>query len=566
MPPSSRAGAATADLAWLALALAVFGSATGALYAPVWREDAREVIPSRKASRALAPVVRNDHRFVVWAVARNARTLAVAPWQLFDAEGCFPDERTLALGEPVVAMGLYGLPMCLATDDPVLVYNLVLFAMTLSAALAMYWLVVCFTGVPAAGIVAGLLYAFSSFRLLDPVHPYSADTTPMVLSLLFATRLFATHRWRYAVGLAASISLQAATSFYPLIASAAVGAPFAVWLLLTQSSARSSAAGRSVPWPHLACVIAASGLSAWFVLGPYLEMREAGGLRTVVQDFGALSEHLPGGSAFFGGFGAVLALVGALAPRRLAVDGIARDPRLALAAGGLLAALLAAGPHAPLDLYGALAHVLPGFDTVRLPRKLMIGVPLVASVLAGFGVAAITRRAAQRSVLVGRAVAAFSLVAACGFMLGTPPHYTTFVVRPPDHAIAFYAALADERDTGPIFETPLPYAAGTYGWGGTSAVLLLSYFHEQRTSACYPSHPQPHRSELEDIESRLPSRAAVDDLARLGFTTIVLHQPPARVPHPTYRERFMSFAATRQSGLAVTLTGREHVAFEIRAR
>jgi len=55
-------------------------------------------------------VSQNDQRFVTWGIARNAWTLLNRPRRFFDAERCFPGRNSLALGEPMVTVGLLGVP------------------------------------------------------------------------------------------------------------------------------------------------------------------------------------------------------------------------------------------------------------------------------------------------------------------------------------------------------------------------------------------------------------------------------------------------------------------------
>ena len=74
----------------------------------------------------------------------------------------------------------------------------------------------------------------------------------------------------------------------------------------------------------MAFVVAAA---VWLLMGPFLAMRAEGALRRdVFQGFGAPSFHLPGGSAFFGWFGVLLAVGGLACPGRLCVLREARSP------------------------------------------------------------------------------------------------------------------------------------------------------------------------------------------------------------------------------------------------
>ena len=85
------------------------------------------------------------------------RTVPLLPerGRIFDAEQCFPASRSLALGDPAITLGLLGIPVWVLSGDPILTLNVVTLAVNLLAALAMFWLVRDWTGVPAAGIAAG---------------------------------------------------------------------------------------------------------------------------------------------------------------------------------------------------------------------------------------------------------------------------------------------------------------------------------------------------------------------------------------------------------------------------
>ena len=75
-------------------------------------------------------------------------------------------------------------------------YNLTMLLLPWLSALAMYLLVVAWTGVPAAGIAAGLLYGFHASKLGNVVHPFAEDTAWTVFGMLFLSRFFAKGRAR----------------------------------------------------------------------------------------------------------------------------------------------------------------------------------------------------------------------------------------------------------------------------------------------------------------------------------------------------------------------------------
>ncbi len=402
----------------------------------------------------------------------------------------------------------------------------------------MYWLVSDWTGVPAAGIVAGLLYGFHRIELTNVVHPHIYDTTWTVFALGFGRRLFARGRWRDAAGLAASAALQLGTSFYPFVASVLLALPFGVWLVLRHRP------GRVGRW-QIGFVLAAVGLAAAFTFAPYLLMRGAGGLPArEAQFFAGPTAYLPGEAFFFGWPCLVLAGISLVLPRSRIPAATPGDPRWALLAGMLLVVAVAAGPSLGtgiaalrfLDLWGWLAAALPGFDNVRIPRIVGVGAHLAACALAGIGCAALLRLWRwRRAAWVGLLAIALVWVdtlrpAALGF--DPPVAREMFRLAPDPEALAFFETLAERGNTGPIFEMPLPRTGGRVVWGGTVRRLYLAGYHGRRTSACFGAHV-PDRSQLEEIALRLPRRDAIRTLRDLGFTTIVFrHGIGSAAPEP----------------------------------
>ena len=539
------------------IALAIYLLATGWLYGPAFRAGLRERVPSLPIAPRSRPIVRADHQWAVWAVARNARTLATRPHRLFDAEQCFPDERSLALGEPVIALGLLGVPAWLLSREPVVTYNAALALRTLAAALAMYCLVAAWTGRASAGISAGLLYAFSGISVREVVHPYAADTTGIVLALFFAERLFARGRWRDAVGLAAATSFQLATSFYPIVAAFLVAVPFGSFLLVRYRPWKPRLAQMAV----VAIVVAAS---AAILLGPYMAQYDAGVFsRDLTLHFLPWSGHLPGRPAFFGWLGLALASFGMLLPASWGLDGPRPGLRWALVLAALLSAGMAAGPHGAIDLYSPLAAWLPGLDAVRLPHKISSGVHLVLSILAGLGFAGLLRLAAQSRQALDLPIAVAGVAACVTSVALTLPDYRAVPVRPKQAHVDFHRDLSATGNEGPIYETPIPGIGGQFTWPGTAAYLVLAEFHHRPTSACYPSHPQPHRPKLEQIERALPAPEAVGDLASLGFTTIVVHHPQFGAGSNVRRNLFARAAGRHGSHLRELQTSSELTAYAI---
>lgn len=472
-----------------------------------------------------------DTTFAVWLVSRNAYTLLHHPFHLFDTEHCAPAKKTMTLGEPMITMGLLAVPAYLLTGDPILTYNLTLCTLWAIGALAVYLLIVSWTAVPAAGIVAGFLYVLLPAHARDVTHPTIYDMAWTIFAIFFSQRLFAHGRWRDAIGLAASIVLQLGASFYPFLAAFFLAPPYVLWLLVRYRF-------RHVRWTQLAFVVLASLAGGAAVYGPYLSTRrETDMLHRSAQFYTNWASFLPSGPNFLGWMVLVLMAAAFALGRRRALANLDGDPRWSLLVGGLLVALAATGgtgitmqsPGDPLsfppNVFALTAAVVPGLDSVRAVFELRIGVHVAACILAGLGAAAVLRLVGKRWTPVGSivlvCVAAIDVFrpAALGFEPRT--WWRAVEMRPSEETLEFYEELARRGNRGPLLEVPMGFEFA----GARISRLLLSAWHHRRTSHCFGSFRPPELARVAELSERLPDGEALAALRRLGFTTIIVHQP-----------------------------------------
>lgn len=564
--------------AWTAAALALFLASLVTAYAGFAGADWRAEVPVARragaAQAAVSPVVRADYRLAVWAVARNAWALTQRPTRLFEAEPCYPTQESLALHHPVVAPALLALPAWWATGDPVATFDFALFASALLAASAMALVVADWTRQPAAGLAAGLLYAFHAGRLAKPHHFFTIDDAWLLLALFFAVRLFRGSRWRDAVGLGLSAGLQTASSFYPFLSAAAIGTPFALWLLWRKRPDAGLAA-------RLALALAIAGaLAAWIFL-PYLGLEGETLTQRHNVHYAPWSRFAPGGALFPGVTCLLLVAAGLALGRRRALAGLEGDPRIALAVGAGLVALLATGgtmaaqmgvlqggspPPLPLpNLFAALAAAVPGLAAVRLPSALAPGVLLVVCLFAGFGAAALLR-ATPRRWLPAATAALLALVWADALrpaFLGLTPRvrFEALTMRPPQPALDFYARLDRLGNRGPMLELPIDRDDNGYAFNDATLQHLLSAYHHRRTSGCYSSFIPDEVRRLSEL-SPLTGPQALARARELGFTTVIVHHASERGRRTERRVR----REARSSGgrLVPIVRTRERSAYELR--
>lgn len=532
--------------------------ALGWTFGELWEAGAgRSVVaPSRNLEQAYVMAMA-DITFETWLVARNARTLLTNPGSLIDTEHCAPYENTMIYGVPMVTMGVLGIPAVLLGIGPIGIYNVSILLMLSLAAVAMYLLIVDWTGSRGAAIVAALLFAFHPIRINNLQHPSVWDMTWTAFALLFARRLFAYGRWRDASGLAVACVLQICASFYALLAATFVSPPFIIWLFVTYGR-------QKIRISHVAAVALPAAATVVVLLLPYAEARDTGEITMRTwHRFATWPGYLTGTRYAIGWLVLVLAAVGLAPGRKPWREGLSGDPRWALLAGALLVAFVAAGPNTfwSPDPYLLLSRIVPGMDSVRVITRLGAGVHLVACVLAGVGSALLIRRSGRVGPMVG--VGLMMLVVLDLYrpeFLGLAPRndLTAVEIQPPDRRIEFARALGELEVTGPVFE--VPFEASQLARIDIAVDRIFdSFYHGRRTSACYGSYVPADIDELTSIAAGLPDAEALARLRERGFTTIVAHKPARKIAARRQAIRF----ARADSRLRLVATGEHAKAYDI---
>ncbi len=491
--------------------------------------DPTHLVPLRPATGRMARVERTDQRYVVGTVVATARRILERPQEALAAGGCHPLPRPFTLGEHMLGTSLLAVLPWAALGDPAAAYNALLGMSWWLAALAMYALAFFWTRDAAAAFVAGLAFGLHPARLGDPAHPYLYTNAWAPLVLLFAHRLFARRRWRDALALALFGTLQLLESFYRVIGVALLVAPYGVYLLL-----RFRGAWRELRAKLLVVALAVGGAAA-ALFAPYLEARATWGiLRGRSPAMLLPAEFLPRDEAWLGWTLLALALAG-LADRALRArprDGY--DPRLVLTCAGLLVAwcsvwgirvpLVGVTLPSPLLL---LAGVVPGLDAVRALRYVWFELVLVASLLAAYGVVALssrlpgTARRAARAACAG-ALVLETLVPAVAARSFEEPRLEAHALGLDDEQRALYARISRAGDDGAVLDLPLRYdLRGKLH--DMSYYAFLRGYHGRPAAACYNSFTTPVQNEVAALAARLPDPAALATLRAQGFRWIVVH-------------------------------------------
>ena len=111
-----------------------------------------------------------DSYFSMWRLAWIAHQLPMDPARLFEANVFHPQRNALALSDPILLQGVCAAPLAWLGASPVLAYNVLVLASFVLCGLAAWALAARLTGSSAAGVVAGIVFAFAPYRYEHYFH------------------------------------------------------------------------------------------------------------------------------------------------------------------------------------------------------------------------------------------------------------------------------------------------------------------------------------------------------------------------------------------------------------
>ncbi|MEJ2211333.1 MAG: hypothetical protein P8129_20155 [Anaerolineae bacterium] len=493
----------------------------------------------------------------VWITAWDTHQILLDPLHLFDANIFHPYPLTLAYSELVLGNALLALPLTLVSGNPVLGYNFALLLSFLLSGLGTYLLVLKLTRSHGAGIVAGIIFAFSSYRMTNLAQVQLITTQWIPFALLSLYQLMRRPQRRHVATFVLFFSLQVLSCFYYglLLGLTVVG--LVVWQWASERSTRQ--------WGTVLRLAVAGGGIAILVLPfvlPYVRVNQALGLERTLADsepFSAnLSQYLlvppnsvlhglwlpiddepmPGGYPIDALFPGLMALGlgawglirggGRRAGRQRWFFALLLLAALVLSFGPRL--YVAAGQPAGLAVtlpYAWLYRLVPGAKALRAPVRFDLLVMLALAVLAGYGVATLRRR----PVLIG----AVALLAALELLVWPGAGAERVPLRAEVPAV--YHWLADQPP-GPVLELPLI----SEGAGPPLEYQYMSTFHWQTTPDGYSGFFPPTHGRFVDTVAPFPAERSLRLLQALDVGYVIIHSD--RYPAARWQEMERALAGS----------------------
>src|SRR5215470_5373195 len=131
-----------------------------------------------------------------WAIAWVAHQLPIAPAHIFDGNVFYPERRTLAYSETMLVPSTAVAPLWWAGAGTLLVYNIVFLSGFIVSGAGTALLVRSLTGRAAAGIVAGIVFAFLPYRIDHYPHVQLQQTQCLPFALWAFHRMLKSDRLR----------------------------------------------------------------------------------------------------------------------------------------------------------------------------------------------------------------------------------------------------------------------------------------------------------------------------------------------------------------------------------
>jgi hypothetical protein len=451
----------------------------------------------------------------IWALHWVSRHLLV-PSRLFAANIYYPEPQSLASTESLLAQSFVAAPLLAWGASPVAAYNVVWLLTYPLSGLGAYLLARHLSGSGMGAFLAGLAFAFSSYRIESSVHIQTLSIQWLPFAILFLLRSLASPTLANLCGCGVFVLLQALSSGY----YAALLAPVVAVTILVHV--------RSTPVRTLVRVLAALALTALIAAPafiPYLQAQEAHGLARRRQELVSLSAlwssylrpsgHLASptlrplrrlfheGPAFYPGTAVLVLAIAGLALRRRPTGFL-----LALGATGLLLSLgpqVTLGPVSVSGPYDAIRS-LPGYRLLRTPYRMAPIALLPVCLLASIGWASLD----ERFRWFRRWAPVFLALALCEGAAVRTSRLFGPMPQMPDATRWLTAA-----PQGPVLELPWSAYNGLYAY--------WSIFHRQPMVNGWGAFAPPASIRIGMIGVRWPGGWASHALRGAGIRYVVVH-------------------------------------------
>lgn len=486
-----------------------------------------------------------DPAVMVWSMAWIQHAI-LTDAALFDANIFHPTENALAYTDLLLPSAVFTLPLYLATNNPLISFNVVLLLTYILSGYAVFLLVKrlmreTMYALPAA-LFAGAVYAVCPYRQGHITQLNTMTTYLLPLILLFTHKYLEDGRKPrdlFLVGLFFALNALSGL-YYGVFATLMMVAFYAIWSFIKRELPRKE------DFLYGAVIFGFFGLILVWILWPYLALSGA-------EDHSRSVETAAGGSVIPAAlltsppeswllgwtpyaFGTSnedgkpmyeLTLYPGLAVAALSVYGLisgrVRDfSKLYALLGGVIL-VFSLGPLIPLgDVrvplpYYLLYEFVPGFGSLRVPARMWAIVMISFAVLAAFGLRKLMERlGGKKAALIFVAISIFTILE----FLPTLP-VDRFIDRGPADLEPAYEYLVDNAGPETVV-AEVPFASPVDAFRETPRMYRSTYGWWNLVNG-YASYFPEGYDETRDALDSLPSPESLAEIERLGIDYVIVH-------------------------------------------
>jgi hypothetical protein len=414
------------------------------------------------------------------------------PLELFHANAFHPAKYALAYSENLYGVAVLLFPLRAVGVGPLTAYNIAMVAGFAFSGFAMYLLGLRLSGSWAAGVAAGVFYAFVPFRFVHISHVQHVWGGWLPLLLLMLLRYADRPDRRRAIAFAAVFVMNGLTNIHYLLFGAFAAGVTALLLLPRRH------------WRELALAMTGALLILAPFLYPYAAVAKLYGMQrsfAEVARFSAVAtDWLPGQmdaerKLYPGLLAYVTAIVALFVSRK-------RMPQATLALLWIVIGFLGSlGLN--FEFHSFLFGAVPGFRAIRVPSRWAVIAYIGLAMLIALATAALARKNRWIALLVPVAFAVHLWRAPIRWFLADP--------HPPE----VYTWLA-QQDVRGVAELPMDLATSDYEY------LLHATAHHKPIVNGVSGFAPPLRDELSRL-SREFSDAFVDRLIEADVELVIVH-------------------------------------------
>lgn len=538
-----------------------------------------------------------DPTFQAWTLDWDLRALGSNPFDLFNANIFFPNQRTLAYSDHQIVNAIIAAPALGMTGNPVQAQNYMVIFSFILCAVGAFALTAHLTGNRFAGVVAGVAFAFAPSRLSHVVHLNILSAGWMPLCLLFTHRYSEKKRALDAALAALFFTLQVLTTwYYGMILAVALVAFLAVRLLWNHRQF-------TLKWTVilLAAFLVAGILVTPFTL-PYLKVQKSdprfvrnidevdmfsaditdfvtaptenllwgkltAGIRENTMDRGGPTERtlFPGLLPLLLGLtGAVLLFARGRGEERFCVRYYVALMALAFVLC-LGSSIYLFGRRIGIPMpYELFYYLFPGFKVMRVATRFISLIGLSLAVLSGFAVRDILRWAGKRRTWLAGCLGLLILALLLTDLMSAS--IPMFEVPIKSQFAPVYTWLKDRKGESPTVELPLAdYHPNTYKWGlqyeetWVGREPLRTYYsvlHWKKLFNGYSSFIPTTYYEGVYATRDFPSEEAIAFFRKEGIEYIIVHSEEY---DPSRRIVVLDWMSKRTDAPQVAAFGPDHV-------